>query len=67
MNALVALLLKYIPYLIQASLSVPQIIDFVNEMKQIFTRDKIWTPEEEAAFDAKVESHTQDPAWQVND
>lgn len=67
MTAIVALLLKYIPYLIQASSSVPQVIEFVNEMKQIFTREKIWTPEEEAAFDAKVESHTSDPAWQIND
>jgi hypothetical protein len=67
MNAIVALLLKYIPYLIQASLSVPQLIEFVNQMKQIFTREKIWTPEEEAAFDAKVESHTDDPAWKITD
>ncbi len=67
MTALIPLLLKYIPYLIQASSSVPQIIEFVNQMKQIFTREKLWTPEDRAAFEAKVEAHTDDPAWKILD
>lgn len=67
MTAILALVLKYIPYLVQAAGSVPEITGFIASLKQIFTRDKVWTPEEEAEFDAQTEALRSDPAWQIND
>lgn len=67
MTAILALVLKYIPYLVQAAGSIPEITGFIASLKQIFTRDKVWTPEQEAEFDAQTEALRSDPAWQVND
>jgi len=67
MNEVLQLVFKYLPYLITASKSVPQVIGFISEIKAIFKRDKVWTPEEEAAFDEKVAHLKDDPAWVVND
>jgi hypothetical protein len=67
MTAILALVLKYIPYLVQAAGSIPQITGFIASLKEIFTRQKIWTPEEEAKFDAETAALRNDPAWQIND
>ena len=67
MTAIVGLVLKYLPYLIQASQSIPEITGFISSLRNIFKRDKIWTPEQEAEFDASVEALRNDPAWQPED
>ena len=67
MTSIIALVMKYLPYLVQASQSIPEITAFVASLQAIFKRDKIWTPEQEAAFDAQTEAMKSDPAWQVID
>ena len=67
MTAILALVLKYLPILVQAAGSIPEITGFISGFKDIFKRDKIWTPEQEAQFDAETQALRNDPAWQVND
>ncbi len=67
MTAILALVLKYLPYLVQAAGSIPEITGFISSLRDIFKRDKVWTPEQEAEFDASVEALRNDPAWKIND
>jgi len=67
MTAILALVLKYLPILVQAAGSIPEITGFISGLKNIFKRDKTWTAEEEAQFDAETQALRNDPAWQVND
>lgn len=67
MGAIIQLILKFLPYLVDAGKSIPQIITFIAQLRAIFARTKSWTPEQEAAFDASVEALRDDPAWQVTD
>lgn len=67
MTSIVALVLKYLPYLIQASASIPEITGFVANLKAIFQRDKVWTDEQEKEFDAQTEAMRSAPEWQVTD
>lgn len=67
MAAIIPLILKFLPYLIQASQSIPQITTFISGLHDILKRDKSWTPDQEAAFDAQTEAMRSDPAWQIND
>lgn len=67
MTALIPFIIKYLPYLITASQSVPQIITFIAGLREIFSRDKSWTPEQESEFDALVESKRSDPYWKIED
>jgi len=67
MTAIIALALKYLPYLVQAAGSIPEITGFIASLQAIFKRDKTWTDAQEAEFDASVEALRSDPAWQVND
>jgi hypothetical protein len=67
MSAIIALVLKYLPLLIQASASIPEITTFIANIQAIFKRDKSWTPEQEAEFDAQTQALRSDPAWQVID
>ena len=67
MSSILVLVMKYLPYLVQASASIPEITGFLANIKAIFQRDKVWTPEQEAEFDAQTEAMRSDPAWQVTD
>ena len=67
MGAIIPLVLKFLPYLIQASQSIPEITGFIASLHDIFKRDKTWTPEQEAEFDAQTEAMKSDPTWQVID
>lgn len=63
MSAIIAVVIKYLPYLVQASKSVPEIITFISNIRAIFARTKTWTPEEEKAFDDALENLKNDPYW----
>ena len=67
MSAILALVMKYLPILVQAAGSIPEITGFIAGLKGIFARQKTWTPEEEAEFDAQTAALRNDPAWQIND
>lgn len=63
MTAILTLVLKYLPYLVQAASTIPEITGFLSSLQAIFKRDKVWTPEQEAEFDASVEALRNDPYW----
>lgn len=67
MTAILALVLKYLPYLVQAAGSIPEITGFLSSLRNIFKRDKVWTPEQEKEFDDSVEALRSDPYWIVKD
>lgn len=67
MTAILALVLKYLPVLVQAAGSIPEITGFISGLQAIFKRSKVWTPEEEVQFDAQTVALRSDPAWRVND
>lgn len=67
MTAILALVLKFLPYLVQAATSIPQLTEFLAQLKLIFKRDKIWTPEQAAQFDAETVALRNDPAFQIID
>lgn len=67
MNAIVAIFIRYLPYLIQAAQALPQITTFIAEVHAIFARTKIWTDAEEAEFDAQTAAMRSDPYWIVKD
>ncbi len=66
-GAIIAIVIKYLPYLVEASKDVPQLITFVSQLRAIFSRTKPWTPALAAEFDAKVETVTSKPEWQITD
>jgi hypothetical protein len=61
MTAILALIIQFLPYLTQAAKTIPEIIDFVQQLKTIFARKAIWTTEAAAAFDASLEAMRSDP------
>ena len=63
----VSLLFKYLPYFLQAAKSVPQIMDFISEIKAIFSRDKVWTPAQEKEFDDQLEALKNDSYWKAGE
>ena len=67
MGAIIAIVLQFLPYLVDAGKSVPQIITFISELRAIFARTKAWTPEQEKAFDDSVEALRADPYWKSTD
>ncbi len=67
MSAIIALAIKFLPLLTQVASSTPELIGFIKGLHDIFKRDKSWTEEQEAEFDAQTEALRSDPAWQVID
>lgn len=63
MSSIVSIVIKYLPYLVQASKSVPEIVTFIANIRAIFARTKTWTPEQEKAFDDSLEDLKNDPYW----
>ena len=67
MSTILVLVMKYLPYLVQASQSIPEITGFVAELRNIFKRDKVWTDAEEKEFDDQTEAMRNDPYWKLSD
>ncbi len=67
MGAIIPIVLRYLPYLIQASKSIPEITTFISNIHTIFKRSAVWTEDQEAEFDAQTEAMRSDPAWTVVD
>jgi hypothetical protein len=67
MTAILALVIQFLPYLTQAAKAVPEIIDFVEQLKAIFERKDIWTPEAATAFDGSLQAMRSDPDFISND
>ncbi len=67
MTAILALVLKYLPQLIQATGAVPQLIGLVKGLHDIFARKNIWTAEQKAQFEAETAEMRSKPEWQITD
>ncbi len=67
MSAILALVLKFLPYLTEAADAVPEIIGFIKGLHDIFARHNVWTPDEKAQFDAETEAMRSKPEWQITD
>lgn len=63
MKTVIDLFLKYLPQLVQAGKSIPDITKYVGELKETLKQDAEWTPQIEADFLAKVENVTSAPHW----
>lgn len=58
-----ATLLKYLPFLFQAGRTIPQIVQFVNDVKSDLEQKDEWTPEAEKAFADLLDAEEKDSAW----
>lgn len=64
----VAILLQYLPFLVQGAGEVQQIWDYVQKVREAAKQSGEWTPEAEAAFDAEIEKlKTDPPDWWKTD
>lgn len=63
MKAIIDLFLRYLPQLVQAGKSIPDIRAFIEETKETLKQDTEWTPAIEAEFLRKVETVTSAPHW----
>ena len=53
--------LQYLPYLFKAAQSIPQVVDYVQKMKETYQWRGEWTPEADAAFAAELEQLKTNP------
>lgn len=63
MTEIIALFIKYLPVLVKAAGTVPEIVSFIRRTQEILKQSKEWTPAEQAKFDADVEAITSQEHW----
>lgn len=63
MSAIIGLIIQYLPNLIQAGKSIPEVMEFVRKTRDTLKQTKELTPEEEAAFDAYEDQITSQEHW----
>lgn len=51
MSAIISLFITYLPVLVKAAGTVPEIIRFIRRTQEILKQSKEWTPAEQEAFD----------------
>lgn len=54
---------KYLPLLLKAVATMPELMSYVERMREYYSQTTEWTPEQEAAFDARVEAVTSKEHW----
>lgn len=64
MGAIIGIIVQFLPYLIKAGQSVPEVIDFVKHVQEHLKQTKEWTPEQEAEFNSRLEAVTGKAHWQ---
>lgn len=64
MTALISIFLDYLPQLVQAAKTIPEIIGFIQRTKATLETTQEWGPTEQAAYDREVETITSQPHWQ---
>jgi hypothetical protein len=67
MGMAIALFLQYLPQLIQAAKSVPDVVDYIKKTHEHLKQSEEWTEEQEAQFDRHLEEVTSQPWWQPED
>lgn len=63
MSEIISLFMTYLPVLVKAAGTVPEIIAFIHRTQAILKQSEEWTPEQQAAFDAQVEEITSQEQW----
>lgn len=63
MTALIPLFIKFLPYLVQAAASVPEITTFIASFHKHLSQSTAWTPAEQDAFDQETADLKSDPYW----
>lgn len=63
MGTIISLFLNYLPILVNAAKSAPEIVTYIKETKAELSQTAEWTPEQEALFDRHVEEVTSQPWW----
>lgn len=64
MTALIGIIVTWLPTILKAAQSVPEIVNFVKAVQSHLKQTKEWTPEQEAEFDKRLEEVTSQPHWQ---
>lgn len=64
MTALIGLIVSYLPALLKAAQSVPEVLEFVKKVQSHLKQTNEWTPEQAAAFDKRLEEVTSQEHWQ---
>ena len=63
MGALIGIIVSYLPALLQAAKSVPDVLEFVKKVQSHLKQTKEWTEAQEREFDARLEEVTSKPHW----
>jgi hypothetical protein len=61
MTAALALFLQYLPYLIQAGGSVPELISYVTKVREHYRQTGEWTKEQDDAFSKEIDDLINNP------
>lgn len=64
---IVAIFLQYLPQLVQAAKTIPEIIGFIQRTKATLETTEEWTAAEQAAYDREVETITSQPHWKSDE
>lgn len=63
MQALIPLFIQFLPYLVKAAGSVPEIISFISQAHTHLSQSAMWTDTEQEAFDQQTTALRSDPYW----
>lgn len=63
-TAIIGIIVEYLPVLMKAVKSVPEVMDFVKRVQEHLKQTKEWSAEQEAEFDRRLEEVTSKPHWQ---
>lgn len=64
MGTIISTFMEYLPTLLKAAQTVPQLMEYVNHQKATLQTTAEWTPEQEAEFNKRLEEVTSQPHWQ---
>lgn len=58
-----SLFIKYLPFLVQAGRTIPEIVAYVNAVRDDLQQKEEWTPNAENAFIELLDAESKDSAW----
>lgn len=64
---MVPLFIEFLPLLVKAAKSVPEVITFIQKTRERFKQDKEWDAAAEEAFNRYKDEITSAPHWKSED
>lgn len=61
MENIIALFIKYLPYLVKVAPIVPEIMDYIQKTRDALSQTKEWDQATEDAFNAEIKALTDNP------